>query len=387
MRMRAADFHGLYIGRSILGLGRDHTIERLSSQVATAVELELEDFQRHVTNQFLDLSLVMQDDLLSMPWISRLLDAFICCQKEFNAILFKNQTLVSRPPMDRLIADFNERAVKALDVCNAIRDGIEQIRQWQNLLEIVKCAVEGQRYSFGEPQLRRAKKALVDLAIAMLDDKDSSSTVSHRNRSFGSNNANSSRDSHRPSGHYRSLSWSVSRTWSAAKQIQAIGNNLNAPKGAEIVATGGLSVAVFTMSSILLFVMWALVAAIPCQDRGLQAHFYIPRQFAWAAPVMSLHDRIVEESKKRERKNSCGLLKEIYKIERCMRMMNEVVDSVQLPLMEDDEGKVRMRVEEVVSFLEEMKQGLGPLERKVREVFHRIVRSRTEGLDCSNRIL
>ncbi|GER37634.1 hypothetical protein STAS_14058 [Striga asiatica] len=35
------------------------------------------------------------------------------------------------------------------------------------------------------------------------------------------------------------------------------------------------------MNYVLLFVMWALVAAIPCQDRGLQAHFYYvgTRQF------------------------------------------------------------------------------------------------------------
>ncbi|KAK4774268.1 hypothetical protein SAY86_009203 [Trapa natans] len=392
--MPATDFHRLHIGRSILGIGRDHqasaatvqTMERRHSQAATPIEAELEDFQRHVTDQFLDLSSAAPDELLSLPWIGRLLDAFVCCQEEFRVILFNNQSLISRPPMDRLIAEFNERTVKALDVCNAIRDGIEQIRQWLNLLEIVKCAVENKGSNLGEGQLRRAKKALVDLAIAMLDEKDSSSTVAHRNRSFGrNNNAGSSRDSHRLSGHYRSLSWSVSRTWSAAKQIQAIGNNLNPPKGAEIVATGGLSVAVFTMSSILLFVMWTLVAAIPCQDRGLQAHFNIPRQFAWSSPVMSLHDRITEESKKRERKNSCGLLREIYQIERGSRMMNEMVDSVQLPLMEEKEAEVRVRVEEVGGVLEEVKEGLGTFERQVRVVFHRIVRSRTEGLDYIGR--
>lgn len=345
------------------------------SHEVTGLELELEAFQRQVTERFLDLSSAGQDELLSLPWISRLLDAFLCCQEEFRAILFNNRALVSRAPMDRLISDFNERAVKALDVCNAIRDGIEQIRQWQKLLEIVLCALDNQR-SLGEGQFRRAKKALIDLAIAMLDEKDSGSTVARRNRSFG-RNSNSSRDHHRSLGHYRSLSWSVSRSWSAAKQIQAIGNNLSVPKGNEIVATNGLSMAVFTMASILHFVMWALVAAIPCQDRGLHAHFSIPRQFTWAAPVLSLHDRIIEESKKRERKNACGLLREIYQIEKCCRMMSELVDSVQFPLTGEKEVEVRQRVQELVQVLEEVKEGLDPLERQVREVFHRIVRSRT----------
>lgn len=382
MKMPATDYQGSYIGRSILSLRRDqaaHSMEGASSHEATALELELEAFQRQVTERFQDLSSSGSDELLSLSWIRKLLDAFLCCQEEFRAIMFNNKALVSRPPMDRLIADFNERTVKALDVCNAIRDGLEQIRQWQKLLEIVLCALDNKK-NLGEGQFRRAKKALIDLAIGMLDEKDSgSSSVAHRNRSFGRSNP-SSRD-HKSLGHFRSLSWSVSRSWSAARQIQAIGNNLCAPKGNEIVASNGLAVAVFTMGSVLLFVMWALVAAIPCQDRGLQVHFSIPRQFTWAAPMLAAHDKIVEESKKRERKNACGLLREIHFIEKNGRLMSELVDSVQFPLSEEKDAEVRKRVEELAEVFEAVKEGLEPLERQVREVFHRIVKSRTEGFD------
>ncbi|CAE5964116.1 unnamed protein product [Arabidopsis arenosa] len=61
--------------------------------------------------------------------------------------------------------------------------------------------------------------------------------------------------------------------------------------------------------------------------------------------------------------------------------MNELVDSVQFPLSEEKEMEVRERVEELGKLQEALKNGLDPFERKVREVFHRIVRSRTEGLD------
>ncbi|KAK4749143.1 hypothetical protein SAY87_026592 [Trapa incisa] len=379
--MSASDSQGAYLSRSIRSFWRDHPMEVRTSHETTGLELELDAFQRQVTERFNGLNSAAPDDLLSLPWIHRLLDVFLCCQEEFRAVLYNNPTLVSKAPMDRLIADFNERTIKALDVCNAIRDGIEQIRQWHNQLGIVLCAMDKKR-SPGEGQCRRAKKALIDLTIAMLDDKDSgSSNMAQRNRSFGRNN-NSSKDHNRSlGGHFRSLSWSVSRSWSAAKQIHAIGSSLSAPKGSEIAATNGLSVAVFTMSSILLFVMWALVAAIPCQDRGLHAHFSIPRQFAWATPVLSLHDRILEESKKRERKNSCGLLREIYQIERCSRVMSELMDSVQFPISRDKAVQVREKVQEMAQVFEDVKEGLDPLERQVREVFHRIVRSRTEGLN------
>lgn len=359
----------------------------ISQDQSSSLDKELESFQRQVTDRFLDLSSAGNDDLISISWIGKLLDLFLCVQEEFRYILLNHAALVVKPPTDRMVADSNERTVKALDVCNAIRDGIEQIRHWQKLLEIVLCALNHQK-SIGEGQFRRAKKALNDLAIAMLDDKDSNASLTHRNRSFGRNTHHHYQHNHHyPStGHFRSLSWSVSRNWSAARQLQAIGNNLNPPKGHDLVASNGLAVPIFTMNSILLFVMWALVAAIPCQDRGLNVHFSIPRNFSWAAPLLSLHERIMEESKKRERKNSCGLLKEIHQIEKCARVMNELADSVHFPLTEEKEGEVRQRVQDLSQVFEALKDGLDPLERHVREVFHRIVRGRTEGLDSLGRL-
>ncbi|XP_004516214.1 protein BYPASS1-LIKE-like [Cicer arietinum] len=375
-----------YQGSSILNLRgpQVHSMEQSS------FENELDLFQKHISDRFNELCSVSNDELLSLCWVRKLLDSFLCCQEEFKMILHNHKSRVCKPPLDRLVGDFFERSLKALDVCNAIRDGVEQIRQWEKILEIVLCALDHKR-NIGEAQFRRAKKALVDLAIGMLDDnKDSNSNVSsfaNRNRSFGRNNGN--RDRHYQQkhefGHFRSLSWSVSRNWSAARQLQAIGNNLCFPKSSDLVASNGLALPIYTMNSILLFTMWALVAAIPCQDRGLNIHFSIPRQLLWAAPVISLHERILEESKKRERKNSCGLLREIQKIEKCARVMNELADSLQFPLSEEKGKEVRVRVEDLVKVCETLKNGLDPLERKVREVFHRIVRGRTEGLDSLGR--
>ncbi|MBA0602607.1 hypothetical protein Gorai_002782 [Gossypium raimondii] len=222
----------------------------------------------------------------------------------------------------------------------------------------------------------------------MLDEKDSGQALSHRNRSFGRNNNSTSHSKdhhHRPLGHFRSLSWSVSRSWSAARQLLAIGNNLAVPRGSDVVATNGLVMPVYTMGCVLLFVMWALVAAIPCQDRGLQVHIYVPRHFSWAGPLLSLHERILEESKKRDRKNACGLLREIYQMEKCTRLLGELTDTVQFPLGEEKEMEVRQRVKELGQVFDAMKEGLEPLEKQVMEVFHRIVRSRTEGLDSLGR--
>ncbi|KAB2037377.1 hypothetical protein ES319_D03G071100v1 [Gossypium barbadense] len=401
--MPATDYQGsstplTIIGRSLLSMKRDqvHALESPNDGSASH-DFELGSFQRQVADRFHDLASVPPDKLLSLPWVRKLLDVFLCCQDEFRPILFNNKAQVIKPPMDRLIAEYYERTVKALDVCNAIRDGIEQIKQWQKLLEIVLCALGDNngiannnccQRALGEGQFRRAKKTLIDLAIGMLDEKDSGQALSHRNRSFGRNNNSTSHSKdhhHRPLGHFRSLSWSVSRSWSAARQLLAIGNNLAVPRGSDVVATNGLVMPVYTMGCVLLFVMWALVAAIPCQDRGLQVHIYVPRHFSWAGPLLSLHERILEESKKRDRKNACGLLREIYQMEKCTRLLGELTDTVQFPLGEEKEMEVRQRVKELGQVFDAMKEGLEPLEKQVRKVFHRIVRSRTEGLDSLGR--
>jgi hypothetical protein len=101
--------------------------------------------------------------------------------------------------------------------------------------------------------------------------------------------------------------------------------------------------------------------------------------------VVLLHERILEESRKRDRRNAPGLLRELYQMDKCARVMGDLMDWVQFPLTEEKEGEVRQRVNELANVCEVLKEGLDPLERQVREVFHRIVHSRTEGLDSLGR--
>ncbi|XP_058735684.1 protein BYPASS1-LIKE-like [Vicia villosa] len=364
-------------GRSLFGIRQEqvHSVE--VSHESDSCNLELGSFQKRVTDRFHDLSVVSDDELLSIDWMQKLLTAFICCHEEFRAIMLNNKEEVSKPPLDRMTSEFIERSVKALDICNASRDGIENIRMWQKHLEIASCALGSNKRPLSEGQFRRARKALMDLALAMLDEKESGSVFSQRHRSFGRHNT--SKD-HSP-GHSRSHSWSVSRSWSAAKQLQSIANNLVPPRANDIAANSRLSVSVYTMNCVLLFVLWILVAAIPCQDRGLNLHFSVPRQFTWSTPVTLLHERILEESKKRERRNSSGLLKEIYQIEVTTRHLTDLVDSAQFPLTETYKLEVEQDLKELKLVLEAFRDGLDPLECLVREVFRKIVICRTEGLD------
>ncbi|KAJ0743894.1 hypothetical protein HanPI659440_Chr10g0381211 [Helianthus annuus] len=373
--------------RSIMGIGNDHSHNQIhsmdvSGDSSSDFHCELGSFEHQVFRQFRTLSAASADELLSLDWVSKLLDAFTACQEDFKGILLKHESNLGKPPLDRFVTEFFDRSIRALDICNAVRDGIEKIRLWNRHLEIVLSAFDSKsRNVMVEGQFRRARKALTDLAIIMLDDnKESTSLFSHRNRSFG--RPNKGKDGQHKAGHSRSLSWSVPNSWSASKQLQLIANGLIPPKSHEISATNGLANVVYTMGFVLMFVLWALVAAIPCQDRNLQVHFSVPRQFSWGTPLNLLHIRIMDESKKRERKNSVGLLKEIYQMEKSINLVTDLVDSVnQFPLTEEQKAEVQTCVQDVSQVCNAFKNGLDPLERQLREAFRKIMSCRTEGLE------
>ncbi|KZV22737.1 hypothetical protein F511_05369 [Dorcoceras hygrometricum] len=338
--------------RPILAVGSDQVHSEMNHDSSTP---NLDTFQRQVFTWFHDISVVDADEFLSISWICKLLASFTSCHDHFQAILLNNRRQLLNPPADRLATEFFDRVIKALDIFNATRDGIEKIRIWQKHLEIIVCALDTRQRILG-------------------------SIFSNRNRSFGRKGKDSHH--HRSSGHSRSLSWSVPHNWSASKQLQLITNNLIPPRGNEIETTDGLATLFFAMSFILMFVLWILVVAIPCQDRGVQIHFTIPRNFPWSTPFSLLHSRIMDESKKRDRRNSNGLLKEIYQIEKNVHQITTLVDSAQFPLPEEVKEEVTANGNDLSLVCEACKRELEPLQRQLRDVFRKIMNGHTEGLEA-----
>lgn len=84
--------------------------------------------------------MVSIDDWLSIDWMQKLLTAFICCHEEFSSIMLNNKEQVSKLPLDQITSEFIERLVKILGICNASQDRVENIRMWQEHLEIASYA-------------------------------------------------------------------------------------------------------------------------------------------------------------------------------------------------------------------------------------------------------
>ncbi|EEF51242.1 protein ROH1 [Ricinus communis] len=379
--MPATEYQPSFLGR--ISIRRNQVISMDGNHEQELEDLEL--FQRHVSDRFSDLisppeDVAYSEPLLSISWLRKLVDVFLCCEAEFKAVLImgRDPSQITKPPLDRLIPELLERAVKALDICNAVSSGLDSVRQCQKFAEIAVSAFE--QKPLGDGQVKRARKALSSLLAAMtFDDKENNHFKgTERTWSFGRRgNSNSSKE--RVAGNFRSLSMIVAKNWSASKQIQAMCSNLVAPRGGEPT---GLASPVYVMSSVMVFVMWALVAAVPCQERsGLATHFPIPRQLAWAHSMIGLQEKIGEEWKKKEKKGSAGLLEEMQRMEKLSQSLIEFADGFQFPVETEKMEEMTAQVAEMAEICRRMEEGLVPLQMQIREVFHRIVRSRTEVLE------
>ncbi|KAK1436264.1 hypothetical protein QVD17_02043 [Tagetes erecta] len=392
--MSPTDTHVFFLNR--ISIRRNQVVSMDNNHEQDLEELEL--FQKHISDRFTQLlpttgeeetltSDDISDQMLSITWFRKLLDTYLCCESEFKAVLIigRDSSQFSKPPLDRLLPEHLDRTVKALDICNAITNGIEVIRHWQRLAQIAVDALE--QRPFVEGHVRRAKRALNTLLMSMTgEDKEQNAhagksaermwSISRRGGAGGAV-ALPAVNHNRRAIISRSLSSNFMRSWSASKQILAMTTNLAAPRGGD---STGLGLPVYLMSSILVLVMWTLVAAVPCQER-VGPHFQLPRHLVWTQPMIVLQEKIGEEWKRKEKKGTSGLLAEIQVIEKVAQNLVEFAEGFDFPVGAEKADEVAEQVAKLAEVCRKLEVGLGPLQLQVREVFHRMVRSRAEVLD------
>jgi hypothetical protein len=333
--------------------------------------LALDALQSHVADRLAALLPSQpqpQLPLLSIPFLSKLLDAIASSDAVFRDVLALAPVAaaLSRPPADRLAADLLDRSVKTLDVLNAASLALASLRgAHRAALTAASCLLA--------PALHRAHFARARRAIARIFPDDPNKVASSSSRTM------------------RSLSFSVSKNWSAGRHMNAMAAHLAPPPPQAAAGAGcGLGLALYTMSSLLVFAMWALVGAVPCQDRASAAinpPVAPPKQAQWAGPMSAIQDRIAEVWKRREKKgaSAVGLLAEMQAVERAARDLNTLLEEEEEEPMivgEERTREVTERAEELAAACRELEEGLAPLERQVRAVFHRVVACRAELVRC-----
>ncbi|CAN6914192.1 unnamed protein product [Brassica oleracea] len=372
----ATEFQGSFLSR--ISIRRNQII---SMDVNHEQELEeLEYFQKYVSDRFSELISPSSpsDPILSIPWLQNLLDVFMSCETEFKGVL-STVRISKSPSLERLLSEMLERILKALDICNAVVNGIDSVRQSRRLAEIAVTALKQRPLCDGS--VRRAKRALASLVVGLNDDvkvrnngsggSSNQQRTTFRSWSFGQRSNVTVVGGGGSSGH-------VSKNWSATKQIQGMVGNLVLPRGAE---ASGPAMPVYIMSSVMVLVMWVLVAAVPCQTSNvLVVPLQLPKHQSWASAAVNIQERIGEEMKRKEKRfgGGGGLMEEMQRMEKIGLSLLEFTERFRFPAEEVEAEEVAEKVDEMDEICRGMEVGLEDLQRQVREVFHGLVRSRLE---------
>ncbi|KAJ0263424.1 hypothetical protein HA466_0037850 [Hirschfeldia incana] len=322
---------------------------------------ELDYFQQHVSDCLSELlspsssSSAPSDNILSIPWLKNLLDVYMSCETEFKGVL-STVRISKSPSLEKALQDTLDRILKSLDICNAVSNGIDSVTQSRRLAEISVTALRKRPLCDGS--VRRAKRALTSLLAGLnAEGKDSSNNrrTTSRSWSFGGSSVH------------------VSKNWSAAKQIQAMAANLVPPRGGE--ASG-----VYIMSSVMVLVMWVLVAAVPCQASNVPAApLQLSKHQSWASDALNIQERVGEEMRGKEKRFGVGgLMEEMQRMERVGLCLLDFTEKFRFPGEEEEVEEVAEKVEEMDEICRGMEVGLEGLQRQVRVMFHRLVRSRLE---------
>ncbi|XP_020598653.1 uncharacterized protein LOC110038224 [Phalaenopsis equestris] len=293
---------------------------------------------------------------LSFPFLHKLLDTLLACENDFKSLLLlvlsRNPSLISRPPLDRAVPDLLDRAVKSLDLCNAVSLSLHSLRLWNRHADIAASALHRPGGPFTPPQINRAGRALSKLLHSSCTSLITSSSSCSR----------------------------ICRICSAKKQLQAMASGFTTPRSVESGSASVLALAVHTISTLLHFSMWMMVASFPCGSGESQPPPPIQtatRQMPWALALSRLHEKIAEDIR-RERKQggllvSAGMLEETLALERSGREVLEMTKS---------EVGIEAAAADLAFASRKLEEGLVPFERKVREVFHRLIRCREEVIRC-----
>ncbi|XP_074591847.1 protein ROH1A-like [Curcuma longa] len=342
-------------------------------------EQDVDLFQKHVADHLLSLlpsstaglePPCQLQPLLTLAFLSKMLEALLFLEEEFQSLLGRSHAGILA---DRGVADLLNRSVKSLDVCNSVSLSLHSLRLWYRPAVIASSVLLPDRCG-EDASLNRARRAIGKL-LASSHESSYNATASMGGDWSGSSGRFGN-------SQIRALSWGVSKNLSAGRTMPLMPAHLAAPRGDE-AGGAGVALAVYAMSSLLAFTMWALAAAVPSQDRSSTALSspVSPRQhLPWAGAMIELQERITGEWRRRRRGSSAGLLAEFQRVERSMRDLMEAMGERGAVTSRAEE--VEARAGELAEACRKLSEGVGPLEKQVREVFHRLVGIRAEVIRC-----
>lgn len=309
----------------------------------------LSAFESDLAAQLEELKSTDEGGYLSMAWLCQGMGLVLCTHAAVEGFV---------PDLQQALADgdtkwldeYLDDSVKLLDVCNALKEAVEDIKNYQVFVELALHALE--RESMGEAQLRRAKNAL-GRCTEVLKRRDEENHLGQRR----------------------------SKLENCSSMLRRMGEKLNQ----EDASKGNFYKVIYAAQVTTIFICGVLTAALSFKPRRPLSTISVAGQSAWTFSLSSLQQRVKDQVEKKKAKGAMAVLEELDKADFALRCLQERVEKLlntkAFPLSTDHIGEVNQLLGSLRRCSMELTQGLEPLELHIREVFKVLIASRMALLD------
>ncbi|KAH7288232.1 hypothetical protein KP509_31G018000 [Ceratopteris richardii] len=247
--------------------------------------------------------------------------------------------------------EYLDDSVKLLDICRALRDALEEIKNYHVLVELALHTLE--KGAIGDAQLRRSKNVLLKCMEALKRKDDDINHLGQRR----------------------------SKLENCSSMLRRMGEKLNM----EDASKGNFFMVIYAAQVSTIFICGVLTSALSFKPRRAFTTISVGGQSAWSFSLTSLQQRVKEQIERKKSKGANALLEELDRTDVAVRALFDRIEKLLharvFPLREDQILDVKQAAMVLRDCSLELHEGLAPLEVHVADVFKVLIASRVALLD------
>lgn len=328
-----------------------------TNNVASKRHPVLQEFETRLRDRLDSLKLAGEEkSFLSIDWLLQAMSIVLATHANVEALIPESQLALSLHRDDKWVDEYLDDSAKLLDVCNILKEGISEVEHYQMLVQFALHNLDNREISGAELKYSRARNALAECREA-IKRKDTE---------------------------YRQ-GFPKSKLENCSSMLRTMGDKLVTPKGEEAMKGNGFLNAIYGAKVTTIFLCGLLVTALACKPKRPLTNLSVASHYKWSPSLVSLQQRVKDETDKRKTKGSIALLRELDSVDASVQRLHEILDQHlterAFPLSREQAQELNLEVEALRKHSWELGNGLSPLEVQVNELFRMLIASRLALLD------
>eukprot|EP00249_Psilotum_nudum_P025858 c30856_g1_i1 orf=96-1181(+) len=322
---------------------------RVSGSVATSLSV-LSAFETELASRLEQLKLTDEAGYVSAAWLCQAIDVALSMHSYTEAFVPDLQLSVTQGN-GKWLDEYLDGSVKLLDVCNVLRDSVDDVQKYRTFLDSALHSLENG--SMGKAQLLRANRALLK----------SIGALKRRNEDLAQQNQ-------------RRI-----KLETCSSMLRRIGEKFDLAD----ICKGNFFGVVYAAQITTVFVCGVLAAALCVKSRGSLSTLSIAGQAPWVFSLSSLQQRVKEQLDKKKPKGTHNLLNELEREESSVYNLQDLIEKTLLkqsfPLRDEQAKDITQAVDNIRKSSGDVGAILTTLEQRMSELFRMLISSRLILLD------